>query len=276
MTLAVDDGELGAARAAQADASLRAAGFRVASTVTVPAPPAPLPDLAPIAGQLATGAPAVVLLLTSPARHLGSRAAAGCDRLHRHRRRRRGRCTSRRRPQSPAASPSSCRTRRSSRRPRRTAASPPTSRRSRRARSSRPASPPGTGRPTCSCRCWRRPASASRASGSSRWRSASGTRCRRTIGASTLARRARAGCAVRRAGAERRFAVRRGRALRVRQADRGQDAEAVDDHDDDGRDRDDALTSRERFSRRRRGGSRPSSSPGTTRCRPRSSRRGCR
>jgi len=67
VNLAVDDGELGAARAAQADASLRAAGFRVASTITVAAPPAPLPDLTPIAGQLATGAPAVVLLLTSPA-----------------------------------------------------------------------------------------------------------------------------------------------------------------------------------------------------------------
>ncbi len=67
VTLAVDDGDLGAARAAQADASLRAAGFRVGATVTVPAPPAPLPDLAPLAGQLATGAPAVVLLLTSAA-----------------------------------------------------------------------------------------------------------------------------------------------------------------------------------------------------------------
>src|SRR5215218_8894475 len=67
VNLAVDDGEVGTARAAQADASLRAAGFRVASTITVPAPPAPLPDLTPMAGQLATGAPAVVLLLTSPA-----------------------------------------------------------------------------------------------------------------------------------------------------------------------------------------------------------------
>ncbi len=67
VSLAVDDGELGVARAAQAGASLRAAGFQVASPVTVPAPPAPLPDLTPIAGQLATGSPAVVLLLTSPA-----------------------------------------------------------------------------------------------------------------------------------------------------------------------------------------------------------------
>jgi branched-chain amino acid transport system substrate-binding protein len=66
VTVAVDDGELGTARAAQADASLRAAGFRVGSPVTVPAPPAPMPDLTPLAGQLATGTPAVVLLLTSP------------------------------------------------------------------------------------------------------------------------------------------------------------------------------------------------------------------
>ena len=67
VNLAVDDGELGVARAAQAAASLRAAGFQVLSTVTVPAPPAPLPDLTPITGQLATGSPAVVLLLTSSA-----------------------------------------------------------------------------------------------------------------------------------------------------------------------------------------------------------------
>jgi hypothetical protein len=66
-TLAVDAGELGAARDAQTRASLRAAGFRVAVTVTVPAPPAPLPDLAPLATTLAAGTPAVVLLLTSPA-----------------------------------------------------------------------------------------------------------------------------------------------------------------------------------------------------------------
>jgi hypothetical protein len=67
VNLAVDDSELGAARGAQAGASLRAAGFRVASTVTVPAPPAPLPDLAPLAATLVTGSPAVVLLLSSPA-----------------------------------------------------------------------------------------------------------------------------------------------------------------------------------------------------------------
>jgi hypothetical protein len=65
VTIAVDDSELGAAREAQARASLRAAGFRVATSVTVPAPPAPVPDLTPIAGTLATGSPAVVLLLTS-------------------------------------------------------------------------------------------------------------------------------------------------------------------------------------------------------------------
>jgi hypothetical protein len=71
VNLAVDDGEPGTARAAQAGASLRAAGFSVASTVTVPAPPAPLPDLAPLAAQLAAGSPAVVLLLTSPAATAG-------------------------------------------------------------------------------------------------------------------------------------------------------------------------------------------------------------
>jgi hypothetical protein len=71
VSLAVDDGGLGAARAAQARASLRASGFRVATPVTVPAPPAPLPDLAPVATTLATGAPAVVLLLASPAATTG-------------------------------------------------------------------------------------------------------------------------------------------------------------------------------------------------------------
>jgi hypothetical protein len=65
VNLAVDDSPLGAARATQASASLAAAGFDVVATVTVPAPPAPLPDLTPLAGTLVTGAPAVVLLLTS-------------------------------------------------------------------------------------------------------------------------------------------------------------------------------------------------------------------
>ncbi len=71
VTLAVDDGELGAAREAQARASLRAAGFRVKASVTVPAPPAPLPDLVPLAGTLVTGAPAATVLLTSPAATTG-------------------------------------------------------------------------------------------------------------------------------------------------------------------------------------------------------------
>jgi hypothetical protein len=71
VNLAVDDSPLGAARAAQASASLAAAGFDVVSTVTVPAPPAPLPDLTPLAGTLVTGAPAVVLLLSSPAATTG-------------------------------------------------------------------------------------------------------------------------------------------------------------------------------------------------------------
>jgi branched-chain amino acid transport system substrate-binding protein len=67
VTIAVDGDELGTAREAQAQASLRAAGFRVAASVTVPAPPAPTPDLSQFVGALTTGSPAVVMLLTSPA-----------------------------------------------------------------------------------------------------------------------------------------------------------------------------------------------------------------
>ncbi len=66
VNVAVDDTVLGKARWAQADASLHAAGFTVGAASSVPAPPAPLPDLAPTVTALATGAPAVVLLLTSP------------------------------------------------------------------------------------------------------------------------------------------------------------------------------------------------------------------
>ena len=65
--LAVDNDAQGAALGDQARQSLRAAGFRTSTAVTLPAPPAALPDLAPVASTLATGAPAVVLLLTSPA-----------------------------------------------------------------------------------------------------------------------------------------------------------------------------------------------------------------
>lgn len=67
VTIAVDDGELGTARAEQARLSLRAAGFVVAAPVSLPAPPAVVPDLAPIATSLTTGAPAAILLLTSSA-----------------------------------------------------------------------------------------------------------------------------------------------------------------------------------------------------------------
>jgi hypothetical protein len=63
--LAVDADALGAARAEQARVSLRRAGFQVSVSVTVPAPPAPLPDVTPIATTLSAGAPAAVLLLTS-------------------------------------------------------------------------------------------------------------------------------------------------------------------------------------------------------------------
>ena len=66
-TVAVDDDALGTARAEQARRSLRAARFRVGATVVLPAPPTPLPDLAPAATTLTAGSPAVALLLTSPA-----------------------------------------------------------------------------------------------------------------------------------------------------------------------------------------------------------------
>ncbi len=65
--IVVDDSEVGAATAEQTRLSLRAAGFTVAPAVTLPAPPAPQPDLAPIVAQLTSGAPSVVLVLTTPA-----------------------------------------------------------------------------------------------------------------------------------------------------------------------------------------------------------------
>jgi ABC-type branched-subunit amino acid transport system substrate-binding protein len=67
VNLAVDADDLGTARAEQARLSLRAAGFAVGTPVALPVPPAPLPDLAPVATSLTTGTPAAVLLLTSPA-----------------------------------------------------------------------------------------------------------------------------------------------------------------------------------------------------------------
>ncbi len=67
VALAVDADALGTARAEQARRSLRAAGFTVAAPVTLPVPPAPPPDLAPVATSLTAGSPAAVLLLTSPA-----------------------------------------------------------------------------------------------------------------------------------------------------------------------------------------------------------------
>jgi len=66
VTVAVDDDALGAARAEQARRSLRAARFRVAVPVVLPAPPTPLPDLAAATATLTAGSPAVALLLTSP------------------------------------------------------------------------------------------------------------------------------------------------------------------------------------------------------------------
>jgi ABC-type branched-subunit amino acid transport system substrate-binding protein len=66
VALVVDAGATGDARAAQARASLRGAGFRVAEPVVLPAPPAALPDLAPVVTNVTTGAPAAVLVLTAP------------------------------------------------------------------------------------------------------------------------------------------------------------------------------------------------------------------
>ena len=100
-TLAVDDGELGAARRSAGPTPPCAppgSGSRRRSTV--PPPPAPPPDLRRVAATLATGAPAAVLLLTSPAGDQRHRAAARAARVHRHRAPPTRRCTSRRRPRS--------------------------------------------------------------------------------------------------------------------------------------------------------------------------------
>ena len=59
------------ARGAGPARRLRAAGFQVADPVALPAPPTPLPDLAPAITTLTAGSPAVVLLLTSPATTTG-------------------------------------------------------------------------------------------------------------------------------------------------------------------------------------------------------------
>ncbi len=83
VSIAVDDDDLGAARAEQARLSLRAARFVVAPPVRTPAPPAPPPDLAPVATALLADAPAAVVLLTSPgttgalARELAARGYTG-------------------------------------------------------------------------------------------------------------------------------------------------------------------------------------------------------
>ena len=165
----------------------------------------------------------------------------------------------------PTASPCSCRTRPSSSRPRRTGAWRPTSRRS----------PPGTkltpgdrGGVLVGRRC----SSAVLAKVGKRLTRArfvaaaqrSSFSVPGTVGRSTWPRDALPGRALRRAGAERRLAVPRRRALPMRGADRRHHA------DDEEADCELAV------SRRRRDGTRPSSSPGTTRSRRRSSRHGCR
>jgi branched-chain amino acid transport system substrate-binding protein len=71
VAIATDESVTGATLATQTRTSLRAAGFRVVAPVALPAPPAPTPDLAAVAGGLATGSPAAVVLLTSPSTTAG-------------------------------------------------------------------------------------------------------------------------------------------------------------------------------------------------------------
>ncbi len=74
VSVVVDDDDAGTARAQQARLSLRAAHFVVAPPVSLPAPPAPLADLAPVATAFTADAPAAVLLLTSPGTTSSARA----------------------------------------------------------------------------------------------------------------------------------------------------------------------------------------------------------
>lgn len=67
VAIVADDSPLGAARAEQARAALRAAGFRVATPLALPAPPAPTPDPAPVVTALTAALPAALVLLASPA-----------------------------------------------------------------------------------------------------------------------------------------------------------------------------------------------------------------
>lgn len=67
VSIVTDDSALGAARAEQARAALRASGFRVAPALPLPAPPLPTPDPMPVVMTLTAAGPAAVLLLSSPA-----------------------------------------------------------------------------------------------------------------------------------------------------------------------------------------------------------------
>jgi ABC-type branched-subunit amino acid transport system substrate-binding protein len=71
VAIVTDDSALGAARAEQARASLRASGFRVATPLSLPAPPAPVPDPVPVVTALMAtppaAPPAALVLLASPA-----------------------------------------------------------------------------------------------------------------------------------------------------------------------------------------------------------------
>ena len=193
----------------------------------------------------------------------GDRAAAGGSGVHRHRRHRRvdvpAAGTGRRR----AGSPCSCPTPRSSRPPPPTVASPPTSRRSCPAPRSRRGSSPGYWSADLFVQMLAK--TGTRLTRERFLAVAAAVPVRGAVDDRPLdvAGDAHAGRAVWRARAERRHAVDRGRALRVRHADRGEAAEAV------GGDHDQGLTGSAGLGQsfRPRGGNRPSSSPGTTRCR---------
>jgi hypothetical protein len=65
VVIVTDDTPLGAAQGEQARISVRASGFTAAAPTAIAAPPAPLPDLSPVAAAIAAGSPAAVLLLTN-------------------------------------------------------------------------------------------------------------------------------------------------------------------------------------------------------------------
>jgi hypothetical protein len=65
VVIVTDDTPLGVARGEQARISVRASGFTAPAPTRIAPPPAPAPDLAPIAAGVAGASPAAVLLLTT-------------------------------------------------------------------------------------------------------------------------------------------------------------------------------------------------------------------